>query len=139
MHQDLYSRKFCGEGFPDWLVNKLTFPAPFKIDLDYDSNGIPTKESCMKLSFFKYYATYDVMQFSHEFFTNKNGMADKFVKMWTKVVAYFVNERNVIGYDLINEPSGADAWKNLYSFLGPSVNNNRFLFPFYKKLITAIR
>ena len=56
----------------------------------------------MNVSFFKYYASYDVMKFSHEFFTNKNGMADKFVRMWSKVVSFFLNEDNVIGYDLIN-------------------------------------
>jgi hypothetical protein len=39
--------------------------------------------------FFKYYATEDVMRFSHDFFANKNGMADKFVKMWVNVVGFF--------------------------------------------------
>ncbi len=33
----------------------------------------------MKMPFFKYYGTYDVMRFSNEFFTNKNGMNDKFI------------------------------------------------------------
>lgn len=56
----------------------------------------------MKTSFFKYYATYDVNQFSHAFFTNQNGMADKFIRMWRNVVSFFSGEANVIGYDLIN-------------------------------------
>lgn len=42
------------------------------------------------------------MRFSHDFFTNKNGMADKFTQMWLKVVGFFTGEDNVIGYDLIN-------------------------------------
>ena len=79
------------------------------------------------------------MKFSNDFFTNKNGMNDKFVNMWKNVVAFFKGEPNVLGYDLINEPSGANGWKNIFSMLGPGVNNNRFLLPFYKKLVRAIR
>lgn len=66
-------------------------------------------------------------------------MADKFTKMWINVVAFFKAEDNVIGYDLINEPSGANAWRNPYDLIGPSVNNNKFLLPFYKKIAKAIR
>lgn len=138
-HQDLYSRKFCGEGFPDWLVTKVSFPAPLKVDLKYDQHGIPLKEECMKIQFFKYYTTDDVMRFSHDFFTNKNGMADKFAKMWVNVVSFFKAEENVIGYDLINQPSGANGRKNPYDFFGPSVNNNKYLIPFYAKISKAIR
>lgn len=54
------------------------------------------------MPFFKYYISYDVVSFSHDFFTNKNGMNDKFIEMWLKVVDYFKNETNVIGYDLLN-------------------------------------
>lgn len=35
-HQDLFNRQFCGEGFPDWAVERGNFPFPLKIDLDYD-------------------------------------------------------------------------------------------------------
>ena len=66
-------------------------------------------------------------------------MNDKFVEMWRKVVIFFLNEDNVLGYDLLNEPSGANAWKNPYDFIGPGMNNNKFLLPFYKKLVGAIR
>lgn len=42
-HQDLYSRKFCGEGFPDWLVTPINFPAPLKVVLNKDEKGYPRK------------------------------------------------------------------------------------------------
>lgn len=45
----------------------------------------------------------------------------------------------MIGYDVINEPTGGNFWKNPYSFLGPDMNNNRFLLPFYRKISTEIR
>ncbi len=91
------------------------------------------------MSFFKYYLSYDVVSFSHDFFTNKFGMSDKFIEMWLKVVEFFKSEKNVIGYDIINEPTGGNFWKNPYSFIGPDQNNNRLLLPFYKKVSAAIR
>lgn len=93
----------------------------------------------MKIKFVNYYKTDDVIKFSRDFFSNKNNMADKFIKMWLNVVSYFKTEENILGYDIINEPSGADMHKNLYDLLGPGVNNNKYLLPFYKKIAKAIR
>jgi len=41
MHQDLYSRYFCGEGFPDWVMENLSFPDPFSYNIGRDEKGIP--------------------------------------------------------------------------------------------------
>ena len=144
-HQDLFSRRFCGEGFPDWLFTTnniktdgyysiLNFPAPLNVSLRFDENGNPLKEDCVKIGFIKYYLTEDVMRFSNMFFKNENGMADKFLRMWMNVIGYFKAEKNVIGYDLINEPSGGNLWKNPYNYIGPGVNNNKYLLPFYQKM-----
>jgi endoglycosylceramidase len=41
-HQDLLSRKFCGEGAPDWAVfTNKTFPYPIKDSIKRDANGYP--------------------------------------------------------------------------------------------------
>ena len=56
------------------------------MNLTYDEYGIPKKEDCKNIAFFNYYLTDDVMKFSNDFFTNKGGMNDKFVKMWRNVV-----------------------------------------------------
>lgn len=45
-------------------------------------------------------------------------------------------EPNLVGYEIINEPNGANAYRSVYNFLGP---NNKFLLPFYKKVYTKIR
>jgi endoglycosylceramidase len=42
-HQDLYSKKFCGEGFPEWVGKVGSFPYPLKVKLTYDKQGFPTK------------------------------------------------------------------------------------------------
>jgi hypothetical protein len=44
-----------------------------------------------------------------------------------------------LGYDLINEPSAANAWKNIFDLITPGVNNNKYMLPFYKNLSRAIR
>ena len=61
-------------------------------------------------------------------------MQDMFIEMWLKVVEYFKNEENVIGYDLLNEPAGGNLWWNPYSYIGPSQENNRYLLPLYKRM-----
>lgn len=52
---------------------------------------------------------------------------------------YFKNEQNIIGYDILNEPSGANLFKNPYAVIGAGFNNNFRLMPFYKKLAATIR
>lgn len=138
-HQDLYSKKYCGEGFPTWLGEVTSFPAPFKVKLRRDAQGLPLKEDCMKIPFSKYYLSYDVMTFAEDFIKNKRGMNDMFVEMWLKVVEYFKTEPNLIGYDILNEPASGNIWKNPYSFIGPDQDNNRFLLPFYRKISAEIR
>ena len=54
--------------------------------------------------------------------------------MWKAVVSFFKGEKNVIGYDIMNEPIGGNAYKNIYDVLGPGVTNNKYLLPFYKKI-----
>ena len=93
----------------------------------------------MKVLFTKYYVTYDVVAFANDFFKNKNGMLDKFIEMWVKVVEYFKEEDNVLGYDILNEPAGGNLWGNPFSYIGPDQENNRLLLPFYKQISIEIR
>lgn len=61
-----------------------------------------------------------MVAFSQDFFKNKDGMLDKFIEMWLKVVDYFRDEPNVIGYDILNEPAAGNLWFNPYSYIGPN-------------------
>jgi hypothetical protein len=38
------------------------------------------------------------MRLQEEFFTNKRGLLDSFVKMWQRVAAYMGRESNLLGY-----------------------------------------
>lgn len=139
-HQDLFSKKFCGEGFPDWAVqNNKSFPFPLPFKLRRDEHGYPLMEDCLKKPFALFYLTYDVMKFQQDFFTNEHGLADSFAKMWVEVVKLMKDEPNVIGYEIINEPSGANIYYYPYNFLWPGVSNNKYLLPFYKRVHKALR
>jgi endoglycosylceramidase len=71
LHQDLWHRKFCGEGVPDYVYNicksdepkdtKL-FPAPVGNFTSYpiDSNGDPTLDWCLETAFFEFYLSSEV-------------------------------------------------------------------------------
>ena len=87
-HQDLFNRHFCGEGFPDWTVEKKSFPFPLNVHLEYDEKGYPTIKTCLKLEFSFYYIANDVMQFQEDFFSNERGLLDHYVKMWEQVTVY---------------------------------------------------
>jgi len=59
--------------------------------------------------------------------------------MWEIVASYMSDEPNIIGYEILNEPIGANAYKNAADVLQPGVSNNKFLLGAYKKIYKAIR
>lgn len=55
MHQDIWNRKFCGEGVPDWAAQKshedikhMAFPWPLDEPYEVDENDYPSLEICKK-------------------------------------------------------------------------------------------
>ncbi len=87
-HQDLFSKKFCGEGFPDWAVkHNRTFPFPVPVKLKRDAQGYPLTSDCLKHPFALFYLSYDVMKFQQDFFTDADGLAQSFGHMWMEVAA----------------------------------------------------
>lgn len=60
-HQDVLSRFFCGEGFPDWAASRTEHPFPFPVknDIPVDEKGYPLIEECIKTKFIKYYFAFD--------------------------------------------------------------------------------
>ena len=104
-HQDVVSPKFCGEGFPDWAVNRTDFPAPLQINITFDDQGHANIEDCLQKSFAFYYTTNDVRNALKSFYTDVDGIAESFTNFWKTVADYFKDEPNVLGYEIINEPS----------------------------------
>lgn len=60
-HQDVLSRFFCGEGFPDWAISRTAFKFPFPLmkKFDVDENGYPLISECLEKKFAIYYMTFD--------------------------------------------------------------------------------
>ena len=139
-HQDVLSRKFCGEGLPDWaILSTDSFPKPVISDIQRDEFGYPVISECLKMVFAKYYFSYDVGKAFEDLYTNVDNLADSFGNFWKTVASQFKDESNVLGYEILNEPSFADVYKNWWEIIDFGYGDSHFLQPFYKKLHEYIR
>ena len=45
MHQDVFNRRFCGNGVPDWVPQppEFNFPYPIEVEYEVDENGYPSR------------------------------------------------------------------------------------------------
>lgn len=87
-HQDDYSEKFTGEGFPAWAV--------------YD-DGIPFTPTG---SFFTNYFTPALARTFDNLWANKDKIWDQYAAGWAAVADRWADQPYLMGYDLFNEPSG---------------------------------
>eukprot|EP00761_Pharyngomonas_kirbyi_P010417 gb/GECH01010437.1/.p1 GENE.gb/GECH01010437.1/~~gb/GECH01010437.1/.p1 ORF type:complete len:543 (+),score=93.68 gb/GECH01010437.1/:1-1629(+) len=144
-HQDLFSRRFCGEGSPLWVTENLTDPAQHSFPLPavpamypFSKNGVPPLKLCVKHPFFEYYGSFDVSRTFQNFYENVNGTQDHFIEFWNQVSSYFKNNENVIGYELINEPWVGDIYSHP-KYLKPGVADHDHLIPLYRAASRTIR
>lgn len=84
-HQDVLSEKLCGEGIPDWLVEKglelvgfntsdaaVAFPYPLPFDIDIDpATGYPSVDTCMQNGFFYYYMSLESEELWHSIYSEQ--------------------------------------------------------------------
>ena len=44
-HQDVFNRKFCGNGVPDWVPQppEFNFPYPLEVEYEVDEEGYPNR------------------------------------------------------------------------------------------------
>mmetsp|Transcript_118364 Transcript_118364/g.339732 ORF Transcript_118364/g.339732 Transcript_118364/m.339732 type:complete len:538 (-) Transcript_118364:380-1993(-) len=120
LHQDLGSRQFCGEGFPEHYIEALArdpnstysrappwpSPLPFKFPPLNETGGVPRLEDCLKHSFGEYYLTERVGAVWRELYTPGTALRSGFLRYWDAVATAFRDEVRVLGYELLNEPSG---------------------------------
>ena len=82
------------------------------MDLDYDKDGNPTWDSCLKYEFGVMYPSCRVSEMFDNIYTNKDGLQDSFAAFWKLTASYFTNEPNVLGYELLNEPWVGNIYHN---------------------------
>lgn len=138
MHQDSMGARYCGEGFPEWAVQKALrlsgmnvsaanrFPKPFHWDMRVDPSGLPSREACSAHDFLLYYGTTEASAAREAFF--KDMHAD-FAAHWAAVASALRDETSVLGYELFNEPFSRS----------PGASDRRKLLPLYQAAHEAIR
>eukprot|EP01061_Rhynchopus_euleeides_P011757 TRINITY_DN2131_c0_g1_i1.p1 TRINITY_DN2131_c0_g1~~TRINITY_DN2131_c0_g1_i1.p1 ORF type:complete len:512 (+),score=225.32 TRINITY_DN2131_c0_g1_i1:48-1538(+) len=127
MHQDVLSSDFHSyDGAPQWVVNKTVprhaYPWPIK-DLKNWAEG---------------YVTEAVGQSFQDIYDNKHGGLDAWGAFWNVVASRFNTSKQILGYELINEPWAGDVFHDPALFL-PGEAGKKNLLPAYDHLVEQIR
>lgn len=136
------NQRFCGHGFPDWAspivqgAGKFPFPLPFHMKFD-NNTGLPL--NCGEHPFFEYYLSYACGNAFQNLYSNVNGTQDSFVKFWQHLANRFKRYKNVLGYELLNEPWVGDAVSHPSLLLKGGKADFENLQPMYHRLHSAIR
>ena len=148
-HQDLYSPRFCGNGFPDWAVEyqnvsaahrALSFPLPQSLEpYPVDANtGYPARKDCISKPFFRYYFSDAVGKAFQALYDNHDDLQLVFADFWAAVAARFAASSAVLGYEILNEPFLGDILRHPQLLTGGTADREN-LAPLYKLVHTAIR
>jgi len=159
LHQDVGSRRFCGEGFPEFYVEDLysdnesaiskasQWPEPFLShdDLHFNATGFPDLGDCLKKSFGRYYITEAVGALWESLYTAGSDLNNGFIRYWKSVATKFKNSPALLAFELLNEPSGYCLDSSTISCLsegsevfGNAVEGDK-LTPLYQAAAQAIR
>lgn len=140
MHQDVFNRKFCGNGVPDWVPQppEFNFPYPIEVEFEVDDNGYPSRQDCDSVPWPNYHFSTSLAHSVGNLYTNHSGLMDKFAAFWGLVAQTFADRDIVIGYELMNEPWCGDIYKDP-TLLFPGIADRRHLEPMYDVLSKEIR
>lgn len=157
LHQDIGSRRFCGEGFPEYYVDELLadpnsrlakadkFPKPMASEIPLNASGYPILSECLKREFASYYITDAAGALWHELYTPGSELQLGFLRYWKSVASQFKDNTYVLGYELLNEPSGfcleggfGNCVKSASIPFGNHVEGD-YLAPMYEKAAKEIR
>jgi len=156
LHQDVGSRRFCGEGFPEFYIDELAadpnssfsqaaaFPLPQSYKMPLDASGLPPLQECLRHQFADYYLTDQVGAMWGELYRPGSSLNEGFSRYWAAVAKTFAGASHILGYELLNEPSGVCLETGALSCLdsvktiGNSVEAEK-LTPLYRAAAKSIR
>ena len=139
-HQDVFNRKFCGNGVPDWVPQppEFNFPYPLEVEYEVDENGYPSREDCDSVQWPNYHFSTSLSHSVGRLYKNYDGLMDKFAAFWGLVAQTFADRDSVIGYEIMNEPWCGDIYEDP-TLLFPGVADRRYLEPMYERVNQEIR
>lgn len=145
-HQDLFSRKFCGEGVPDWAVQpgaltSGTFPLPLPRKVQKDpANGYTNITQCLEIAFVDWNAAAELQSSWYPLYHNRT-LQSHFASFWGAVAREMNASQYVLGYELMNEPLPCDGYHNLdvLCYLDPKKTDVQNLLPLYQAAWGRIR
>jgi len=115
MHQDVFSRWYCGDGFPRWAMA--------------DPERAPAT-GC-EAWFTHYFQDADMQADFDRFWSNADGLMDAFEAMWTMIAERYADAPAVIGFEPINEPG--------WGTRDPITFPRDVLTPFYSRMIGLLQ
>jgi endoglycosylceramidase len=116
-HQDLFSRRLCGDGFPDWALAEKHRDRPQNAD-------------CGKWAL--RYFTPPVAGSLDRLYLNRDGVQDSYVEFFAMLAKRYKDQPAVIGFEPINEPMpGMRGMADNYSFY-------KSLFDLYERVGEAV-
>ncbi|MGH2975586.1 MAG: cellulase family glycosylhydrolase, partial [Solirubrobacterales bacterium] len=126
-HQDLYSERYGGEGFPDWAVLDDGLPAE-------PLSGFPGS----------YLTSPGLNRAFDNLWANRDApggipIQSRYAAAWARIARSFKGERGVAGYDLFNEPWPGSDLSTCLSTAGCPTFDTAKLAPFYRRVIARIR
>lgn len=123
-HQDLYSERYGGEGFPDWAV---------------DDDGVPPPQGPADLGFPGNYFHPATSRAFDNLYADSAGQQQGFARSWRAVAERWADQPYLMGYDLLNEPWPGTDWLQCVNPLGCPVFDSYDLQPLFERLLAEIR
>lgn len=158
-HQDIFARKICGEGMPNFYAKQILDKGSYCLDekydfilepvlqkfgycksiddydLRYDADGNPLIEDCQKYNFAAIYTSPEGLSIQRAFYFNDLGIQDKFAAFWKHVATKLSKNDYIVAFDPLNEP--APAGRNLSEWLSnwaPGHLDSNLLAPLYARV-----
>ncbi|KYK59924.1 cellulase [Drechmeria coniospora] len=146
VHQDLLARQLCGHGAPDWFVKPdwmtgwMKYPFPLKLSpFPTDAEGFPTPASiCNTVDWGLSYTSKAVGNAFGRLYNNHDGLGDAFAAYWRKLASGYAKTKNVVGYNLLNEPWVGDTWADP-TLLIPGVADGKNMEGLWNRVTKQIR